>query len=52
MKKTAPAEALIVSEFIEALLLSGTIIPFTPVANEFLKIAPKFLTSVIPSKSK
>ena len=43
---------LIVSDFIEALLFSGTIIPLTSVANAFRNIAPKFLTSVIPSNKR
>ena len=48
----APAEVLIVSEFIRALPLCGRIIPATPVADAERMIAPKLRVSVILSRSK
>ena len=52
MLNTDPDDVLITSELIGAELFCEIIIPVTPAATDVLIIAPKFLVSVMPSKSK
>ena len=52
MLKTDPDDVLITSELIGAELFCEIIIPVTPAATDVLIMAPKFLVSVTPSKSK